>query len=152
MVVFSIFNITVADDITVSSVQLLLLLSSKEGCTTTVHQPNLQHILFDVKMLHRQLYIYPYQRLGREFYLQTSITSDELLRFILWNFCDIVALMLENSCTMIQHKTMSRFLSSSRWTIDGQIAIVLTPHLPLSLAQHHTTLSQQCWANDENEA
>jgi hypothetical protein len=49
MVVSSIFNIAILDDITVSCVQLLLLLSVKESCTTTVHQPNLIYILFNFK-------------------------------------------------------------------------------------------------------
>jgi len=89
MVIFSIFHIAVPYDITVSSVQLLLVLSAKEVCTTTVYQPHLQSILM-------------------EHYLQTAITTDELLRFILWNFCDIIALILENSCTMIWHQTLSR--------------------------------------------
>jgi hypothetical protein len=127
MVFFSIFNIAVLYNITVSGVQLLLLLSAKEGCTTTVHQPNLQCILFVLRCC-RQLYIY--QHIGREFYFQSAITTDELLRSILWNFCDIVALMLENSCTMIRHKTLSRFLPSSRWNqfMDKiTVVLVLTP-------------------------
>ena len=102
MVIFSIFHIAVPYDITVSSVQLLLVLSAKEVCTTTVYQPHLQSILMFFKMVHT------YPHLGREHYLQTAITTDELLRFILWNFCDIIALILENSCTMIWHQTLSR--------------------------------------------
>jgi hypothetical protein len=38
---------------------------------------------------------------AKEFYLQTTITTDEVTRFILWDFCDIIALMLENCCTMV---------------------------------------------------
>jgi hypothetical protein len=41
--------------------------------------------------------------LGNEFYLQTTSTTDELPRFIIWNFCNIVSLMLENCCNMILH-------------------------------------------------
>ena len=70
--------------------------------------------------------MYIYQHLGREFYIQSAIITDELLRFILWNFCDIVALMLENSCTMSQHKTLSRFVPSSRWNhFMDKITVVL---------------------------
>jgi len=60
--------------------------------------------------------------------------------------------MLENSCTMIWHqKFVMIFTKFKMETIDGKKS-PWSSHLPLSLAQHHITSSQQVWANAENEA